>query len=175
MKLIVGLGNPGPKFKNTRHNAGIWVIENWRKGHQLNDFVLNKKLGAKISENPDFIIAATEVFMNESGRVVKKMMKRFGIARKNLLVVHDDSDLVVGNYKLQFNRGPAGHKGVSSIIDHIASQEFWRLRIGIRPLDINSRPKAGSFVLKSFNSAEKKILKSMLPAIEKSGKEWLSQ
>jgi len=175
MKLIVGLGNPGIKFKNTRHNAGVRVIESWQKSQQLNDFVLNKKLGAKISENHDFIIAAPEVFMNESGRVVKKTMKRFGIARKNLLVVHDDSDLVVGSYKLQFNRGAAGHKGVSSIINHIASQEFWRLRIGIRPPNIDSRPKAGSFVLKSFNSAEKAMLKLMLPAIEKSGKEWLSQ
>lgn len=173
MKLIIGLGNPGIKFKNTRHNAGIWTIENWCKNQQFNDFSLKKKLEAKISENPQFVIAISQTFMNESGRMAKKTMKEFKITPKNLLLVHDDSDLMLGTFKLQYSRGSAGHNGVSSVVQTIASQEFSRLRIGIRPLISGHRPKAESFVLKRFNSSEIAKLISLLPKIDKSIKEWL--
>lgn len=173
MKLIIGLGNPGIKFKNTRHNAGIWVIEKWCKNQQLTDFSLKKKLEAKISENPQCIIAISQTFMNESGRMAKKTMKEFRITPKNLLLIHDDSDLMLGTFKLQYNRGSAGHNGVSSVVQAIASQEFSRLRIGIRPLISGHRPKAENFVLKRLNPSEITKLTSLLPEIDKSIKEWL--
>lgn len=173
MKLIVGLGNPGIKFKNTRHNAGIWITEDWCASRQLTSFSLKKKLEAKILKTPQLIVALSQTFMNESGRTVQKIMKEFKITPKNLLLVHDDSDLMIGTYKLQYNRGPAGHNGVTSVIQAINSQEFFRLRIGIRPLIPDRRPKAESFVLKKFNSSEIAKLKSLLPEIDKSIKEWL--
>lgn len=173
MKLIIGLGNPGTKFKNTRHNAGIWIIENWCENQKLPDFSQKKKLEAKILKNPQFIIALSQTFMNESGRMVKKVMKEFQIAPRNILLVHDDSDLMVGTFKLQYNRGSAGHNGVASVIQAVKSQEFSRLRIGIRPLVSDHRPKAESFVLKRFNSAEIAKLNSLIPEIDKNIKEWL--
>jgi len=173
MKLIVGLGNPGIKFKNTRHNAGIWITEGWCASRQLTDFTLKKKLKAKISKTPQLIVALSQTFMNESGQAVQKIMKEFKIIPPNLLLVHDDSDLMIGTYKLQYNRGPAGHNGVTSVIQAINGQKFSRLRIGIRPLIPDHRPKAGSFVLKKFNSSEIAKLKSLLPEIDKSIKEWL--
>lgn len=173
MKLIIGLGNPGIKFKNTRHNAGIRIMENWCASRQLTGFSLKKKLEVKILKAPQLIVALSQTFMNESGRAVQKTMKEFKITPKNLLLVHDDSDLMVGTYKLQYDRGPAGHNGVTSVIQTIKSQEFSRLRIGIRPLIPDHRPKAESFVLKKFNSSEIAKLNSLLPEIDRSIKEWL--
>ena len=174
MKLIVGLGNPGVKFQNTRHNAGVWTFENWSKNQAFSDFSPKKKLEAKISENPECLIALSQTFMNESGKMVAKIMREFKIPAKNLLVVHDDSDLTLGNFKLQYNRGAAGHNGVSSIIKSIGTKEFFRLRIGMRPPAAENRIKAENLVLKKFRQPEIKQLASLLPKIDKNIKEWLS-
>lgn len=134
IKMIIGLGNPDKKYEDTYHNVGFLFIDYLGKGIK------------------------SDVYMNESGKFVSKELKKSGAKPDELLVVHDDSDLTVGNYKLQFGRGAAGHHGVESIQTTIKTNDFWRLRIGIRPINEETRQKAEKFVLKKISVEDKKIL-----------------
>ncbi len=106
--------------------------------------------------------------MNENGKAAKLAMKSFGAMANSLLVIHDDSDLEIGKYKISFGRGSAGHNGVKSVIESIGVKDFWRLRIGVRKTEkIQAglyaearRAKAGEFVLKKITEASKKTLAS---------------
>ena len=175
MKLIIGLGNPGEKFKKTRHNAGAFIVEGWLKNQNFNNLILKKKLEAKISLNPDLAAAIPEVYMNESGRAIRKIMKEFKIKPADLLIIHDDADLTTGNYKLQLNRGAAGHRGIQSVIDLLKTKNFWRLRIGVRPAINKLRQKAEIFILKKFAPSEFETLKKTLPDFEAKINEWLKK
>ncbi len=143
IKLIIGLGNPDPKYENTYHNVGRLFIDFWGKG------------------------VKSEVFMNKSGEFVKEQVKKNKIKPENLLIVHDDSDIELGFYKLSFGRNSAGHRGVQNIIDQLKTKNFWRLRIGIRPHSAlqasrsKPRPTADELVLKSISPANKKRLEEV--------------
>lgn len=143
-KAILGLGNTGSKYKNTYHNAG----------HQMIDFLIEKNiLPEKI------IIAKNDGFMNESGTSALKVLKKIGKKPEDLLVIQDDSDIILGKYKLSIDRSSAGHKGIEDIINKIGSKNFWRLRIGIRPKE--EEGKALDFVLKKISKENKKILEKV--------------
>ncbi|WP_367178545.1 aminoacyl-tRNA hydrolase [uncultured Anoxybacillus sp.] len=165
MKLVVGLGNPGLKFRFTRHNIGALMVEKWAKNSGLNRFVSKNKLAAMASENKKVVLVRPQVFMNESGRTVKKSLKYFKIRPTDLLVVHDDSDLIIGQSKMQLNRGSAGHKGIESIVENLGAKNFWRLRIGVRPANEKIRQKSLSFILKNFSRRERRILEKIQPQI----------
>ena len=154
IKLIIGLGNPDPKYANTYHNVG----------HLFIDYLL------KI-ENLKFKIIKSGVYMNESGRFVAKMLKKYNVEMEELLIVHDDSDLQLGAYKLQSSHGAAGHHGIESIQAALKTNNFWRLRIGIRPSNEAVRQKAEEFVLKKISSENKKILETVFEEIIKKLKE----
>jgi peptidyl-tRNA hydrolase, PTH1 family len=134
MKLFFGLGNPGKKYQKTRHNVGQIFI-------------------SKLTESSDIKIAISEKhFMNESGFEVQKICHFYKIAPENLYIVHDDLDLPVGEYRLQFDRGPAGHHGVESVIEHLGTRAFWRIRIGIgKPQD---QTPVEDYVTKPFSQEE---------------------
>ncbi len=146
-KLIIGLGNPDSKYQNTYHNVG----------HLFIDYLESQKSDVKSQ------MLKSNVYMNESGKFVSKEMKKSGAKPEELLVVHDDSDIEIGNYKLSFNRGAAGHHGIESIMATIKKNNFWRLRIGIRPKQKEGaeRLKAEKFVLKKISTADKKILEGV--------------
>lgn len=141
IKLIVGLGNPGKVYENTYHNVG----------HLFIDYL--SRLSAIRCE-----MLKTDVFMNQSGGFVKKVLKKHNAKPAELLIVHDDSDLLLGKYKLAFGRGAAGHKGVESVIKALDTKNFWRLRIGIRKRNEEYHFPAGAFVLKKISSDDKKLL-----------------
>lgn len=109
--------------------------------------------------------------MNKSGKFVAEAVKKEGIESEELLVAHDDSDLELGTYKLQIGRGAGGHHGVESIQQHLKTNEFWRLRIGIRPSPSEASTKdgrhlkAGEFVLKKISPVNKKILEKVFEKI----------
>lgn len=147
IKLIIGLGNPGKQYQNTYHNIGHLFTET------------TEKLKAKNWQSAGpAIIRSAQSYMNESGLFVKQQLKKYKIQPKNLLVVHDDSDIELGKVKLAFGRGSAGHKGVKNIIDQLKTQNFWRFRIGIRPPDDHPRKKAQEFILKKISPTNKKVL-----------------
>jgi PTH1 family peptidyl-tRNA hydrolase len=117
MKIIVGLGNPGKKYEGTRHNVG-WLVVN-ELANQTTDgqWLMIKKLKSSIISHRSLIVLAKPtVFMNESGRAVKSLLKHFKIEPANLWIVHDDIDLSLGRIKIQVGGGAAGHHGVESII-----------------------------------------------------------
>jgi len=142
IKLIVGLGNPGKEYEYTRHNAGFLFID------ILGNNFKNKKI----------ILAKTQAFMNESGRAVANLMKSRKIKPENLLVIHDDIDILWGDFKFSFGRSSAGHKGVESVIKTLKTRNFWRLRIGIQPT-IKKHTKADKIILKKFTRKELEELK----------------
>lgn len=141
MLLIVGLGNPGPKYKYTRHNIGARIVGELKP--------LNLE---------GVVLAEPTTFMNDSGRAVKLLTKRYPLDANSLIVIHDDIDLPLGKIRISKNRGSAGHKGVQSIIDELKTKDFNRIRIGICPKE--GKPKnIENFVLQNFTKEEEKIIK----------------
>ena len=166
MLLIVGLGNPGKKYKNTRHNVGFLAIDEFRKSNDFPGFKLSKEFNALISEDvfnneKKIILAKPQTFMNESGQAVKALTINYKLKTKNLIVIHDDIDLPLGKIRISKARGSAGHKGVESIIKKLSTKNFIRIRAGIQPKE--GKPEnTEKFVLQEFNRKEKKILKELI-------------
>ncbi len=179
MILIIGLGNKDKEFDNTKHNIGKEFISFFREKQQYNSFSLNKKLDALISQNSNIILAIPQCYMNESGRIVKKIIDYFDISLDDLLIVHDDTDIILGSFKLQKNRNAAGHKGIESIINYLHSKNFWRLRIGVRnkiePDKKLKREKAKDLVLEKFSKEEKEKLLEIFPKIVDTLNLWIEK
>ncbi len=150
MIIIVGLGNPGKKFEHTRHNAGFDVLDFFAAQNNFPKFKLSKKYHSFISENENVMLVKPQTFMNESGNAVSS----FKFQVSSLVVVHDDIDLALGNIKFSKDSSAGGHKGVESIIQHLGTKDFARLKIGIK----TDEKKAEDVVLKKFSKAQQEIL-----------------
>ncbi len=162
----MGLGNPGPAYENTYHNAGKLmtdylseIMDSGGSGKWVNS------KGFKSFRCGEFILVKPVGYMNESGRGAKLALKAFGIKTDSLAVAHDDSDLEIGEYKISFGRGSAGHRGVQSVIESVGTKNFWRLRVGIRPKAglsaVVRRAKAEEFVLKKITNYDRKLMTSV--------------
>jgi len=149
--IIIGLGNPGKKFEKTRHNVGFMAIDEFAKENNFPGFKLQKKTDSLISESENIILAKPQTFMNDSGKAVKKIINN--AQTENLIIIHDDIDLLAGKIKIVKERGSAGHKGVESIIKNIGNENLTRIRIGIGP---KKETKANKIVLKNFSAEEQK-------------------
>ncbi len=154
MKLIIGLGNPGVRYQKTRHNVGHWTVDALRR---LN--VGQAKL------------YKTNIFMNESGREVKKIVGAGRLSPAALLIAHDDLDLLPGQWKLQFNRSSAGHKGVQSVIEELGTQKFWRLRIGIGKTPAGKT--TDEFVVEKPTTEERKLIERAIEEVIPRIKAWV--
>jgi len=165
MKLIVGLGNPGKEYEGTRHNVGFDAVERLAKARGAK-FALNKKFNAELAEfgsgKNKTIFVKPLGFMNNSGVSARAISVFYKIKTDDIAVIHDDKDIPLGEYRIQSNRGAAGHKGVESIIEHLGTKNFIRLRIGIEPK--KEIDDTADFVLSKFSTAEKTKLNN---AIEK--------
>lgn len=167
MKLIIGLGNPGIKYQNTRHNLGQIIVNQYVEAKYKSSLQEKKSLSAKIFEIGESgdkkIFAISTGYMNNSGITVQKISQFYKIKPSDIIIVHDDLDLEIGDYRIQFNRGSAGHNGIKSIIETLSSQQFHRIRIGIgNPAD--SIP-IEDYVLQPFSKSESDIIKSLIPKI----------
>jgi len=177
MIIIIGLGNSGKKYKNTRHNIGFQIIDEFAKENNFPEFRLSKKFNSLVSEsilnNEKIILAKPQTFMNQSGKAAKALTSFYKITPPgrvvitrpgrvvDLVVAHDDIDLSLGKIKIVKNRGAAGHKGVESIIKELGTKDFIRFRIGIQPE--KGKPKnVEKFVLQKFDKEEKEILKQII-------------
>lgn len=160
MILIVGLGNPGAKYENTRHNVGFMAVDLLLKkltSVERSVWEENKKfncLMAKIDQ--ELVLAKPLSFMNASGEAVGKLMRFFKVTTFGLYVIHDDIDLSLGKIKITLGHGSAGHKGVDSIIENIKSNNFVRIRVGISS---DKRLNTEKFVLSEFGEREKNKIK----------------
>ena len=160
MIIIIGLGNPGEKFKNTRHNVGFMVLDKFAEKNNFPEFKLSKKFSAEISEEnfgeQKVLLAKPQTFMNDSGKTVKSLIQNSKFKIQNsVVVVHDDIDLPVGKIKIVQERGSAGHKGVESIIKSIGNENLIRIRVGIKG---KKDVEAGDVVLKKFSPDEQNLI-----------------
>lgn len=134
MRLVVGLGNPGPEYAATRHNAGYWFVERLasRAGVGLRgESRFHGSVGRFPAGGEDCWLLLPQTFMNASGRSVGAFARFYRIAPEDLMVVHDELDLPPGTPRLKRGGGVAGHNGLKDIAAHLGSRDFWRLRLGI--------------------------------------------
>ena len=159
MILIVGLGNPGEKYIKTRHNIGSRVVDELCSSSYFATARVVDEL--KSSDKEGVILAKPKTFMNLSGKAVKSLLKTHALGPKNLIVIHDDIDIPLGEIKIVKNRGAAGHRGVQSIIKELSTKNFIRFRIGVQPK--SGKPKnVETFVLQKFAKEEEKIIKEVI-------------
>ena len=154
MKLIVGLGNPGARYHVTRHNMGFLVIEALGATHRipLQSQLPEARYGEGTIGAHRVVLATPLTFMNASGRAAASLCTHFSILPNDVIVIHDDLDLVLSRVKLKSNGGDAGHYGVRSVIECLGTGEFTRIRLGIgRPA---SKDEVVSFVLSPFTPDE---------------------
>jgi PTH1 family peptidyl-tRNA hydrolase len=162
VKFIVGLGNPGKKYARTRHNLGFFVIDRLAKQHEV--ALTRKFCGALIGEwlcdRETIFLAKPQAFMNRSGEVVEAILREYDGTAENLIVVYDDLDLPFGRIRIRSRGSAGGHRGISSILEHLAGAPFDRVRIGI------GRPPEGTepadFVLTPFDSQELAEVEAMV-------------
>lgn len=133
-KVIVGLGNPGKEYAQTRHNAGAMWVEGWRQKHGLPEWKLEKKFNGLLSrgqiKGEEVILLLPQTFMNLSGESVAALLNFYRLsASEDLLVVYDDLDLEFGHYKIS-RQTPRGHNGVNNIIEKLGGSDFAQVRIG---------------------------------------------
>jgi len=165
MKLIVGLGNPDQKYQNTRHNLGQNIVIDYVQAHHDAPLKNKPKFSAQIFEYQKNLFVVPLDYMNNSGVSVQKIANFYKISPIDIYIVHDDLDLAVGDYKVQFDRGPAGHNGIKSIIEHLGTQQFNRIRIGIgKPID---NIPIEDYVLQPFSKEESAIINTLTPEIFK--------
>lgn len=178
--IIVGLGNPGAEYKNTRHNVGRIVLDVFTKKFDLPELTADRKLKALVTSGKvgraKVLAVEPETFMNKSGETLRQLVKSKKAAL-GLVVIHDDLDIPIGKYKISFNKSSGGHRGVESIIRAVKTQEFVRIRMGISPATSSGKLKkpvgdkvVGDFIIGEFKKAEletiKKLAKRISEALE---------
>ena len=167
MKLLIGLGNPGEKYKNTRHNIGFMTLDFFLKEEfeKQNSSAISKqeKFNAIIAstdfvnnsdEREKLLLAYPETFMNNSGVAVQEILSFYKLRLSDIIVLHDEIDLPLGTIRLTEDSGAAGHNGVKSIIEKLGSSKFRRIRIGIESRTENRIPPTDVFVLEPFTEEE---------------------
>jgi len=162
MYVIIGLGNPGSRYRLTRHNIGFMVLEKMAELHQvdLKQKSFNAIWGKGKLAGVDALLAMPQTYMNLSGTTVRQLLAFFKKDINNLLVVHDDLDLAFGSVRLKLGGGNAGHKGLASITESLGSSGFMRIRLGIGKPTEKSRTE--SYVLEKFSSEESAALSDVI-------------
>lgn len=175
MKLIIGLGNPDKKYKDTRHNVGARVVELLAKKLELT-WGMDKKRRAEtastVTEEAAIILAKPTIFMNESGDTAQALMHYYKVSLNDLLVIHDEMDFPAGKIAFLAQGGPAGHKGITNIQERLKSEAFNRLRIGI------GRPtppiKMEDWVLSSPKGEEKEKINAAVRLADDAVLDWIA-
>lgn len=171
MKLIVGLGNPGKKFKGTRHNVGFMAVEALREKLQRGKgagmrlrFQEAKKFEAEMAKMGSLLLIKPQTFMNKSGRCISRLVNFYKVNLKDLYVIHDDLDIKLGEWKLQMGKGPKEHKGILSIEEALEGVSFWRVRVGVENRSKKKIP-GERYVLLKFKEKEKETVESVLSEV----------
>lgn len=161
--LVVGLGNPGPRYVRTRHNAGFLAID--LLGENLGASYWKDEAGARTASvrvgDDDVVLAQPQTFMNLSGTSVRKLVANYGVSVRDVIVVHDDVDIPEGVIRAKADGGHGGHNGLRSLIEHLGSNEFARVRVGVgRP---PGRMDCADYVLEPLSKAAWERMESTIP------------
>jgi len=153
MKLVVGLGNPGEKYKNTRHNVGFEVMDSFKE----------------VWKGAGVVFLKPQLFMNKSGVEVKGWLKKFKVRNlKFLYVVHDDLDIKLGEFKVSWGKGPKDHNGLRSIYEQLGSKEFWHVRVGIdNRVEVPFKGSGEEYVLSSWLPEERVVVDNTVKKVVK--------
>jgi len=175
VKLIVGLGNPGLKYVNTRHNLGLVVASELARqlDVRLSHFTMHAEWGRGYISNEAFIIARPLTYMNCSGQAVAALSRYFKLTSEQILVIVDDFNLPIGTLRFRSRGSAGGHNGLKSVIEKIGSQSFHRLRIGI-----NQPPpfmEVTDYVLGRFREEEEVVIQATIAKAVSAAKCWLEQ
>ncbi len=154
MKLVVGLGNPGRKYKNSKHNIGFMSLDSYADANKVK-FKKSIKFTAEIAKFKDAILVKPKTYMNLSGSSIRKIKDYYQINSDDILIVFDDLNLPFAKIRLRLSGGAGGHNGIKSIINSIYTEDFKRLRIGIGN---NDNVDMKDYVLSNFSKHELKIL-----------------
>ena len=193
MKLIIGLGNPGKKYENNRHNVGFFVIDRFVKALRVRGYGLQqewkKSTKGKLQyqwfdvDGEKIELIKPQIFMNDSGFSVAYAYKNHpGLQDDDIYIIHDDLDLPLGSYKIQKGKGPKDHKGLTSIYEKLGKKDFWHVRVGVenrnRTMDnglrtpvVSGEPsfakatKGKDYVLQNFNDDEQEIINDVIDKI----------
>jgi peptidyl-tRNA hydrolase, PTH1 family len=177
MKVILGLGNPGPEYERTRHNVGWWVVdhladvwrfEGWKKDGE-------SRVASGLVGGTRVRLVKPQTYMNLSGAVLKPYMRREGWSyMKDLLVISDEVALPVGSFRVRAGGSAGGHNGLKSIQGALGSQEYARLRIGVGPEDpAHRRGDLSDYVLSDFGKREEKLVRENLDTLVQLAETWL--
>ena len=173
--LIVGLGNPGREYRENRHNIGFMLVDRLcvRLNVSLNRLQAQALVGSTSDGDRKIIFAKPQTYMNLSGQSVQGLMRFYKLPLSNLLVAHDDLDLPLGTIRMRLGGGSAGQKGIASIIEHLGTQDFPRLRLGIgRP---PGRMDPADYVLQDFSPSDLPLLSETLERAADAALTWISQ
>jgi PTH1 family peptidyl-tRNA hydrolase len=168
MKLVVGLGNPGEKYKNTRHNVGFGVVERlagegeWKISKSSGALLVWVEIGREKIE-----LMKPQKFMNRSGVAAAAAKKKHPeLKDKDIYIIHDDLDIRLGEYKFSFGRGPKDHNGLKSVYEQLGSKEFWHVRMGVdNRMKIPFKGSGEEYVLSSWLPEERKMVENMIEKI----------
>jgi PTH1 family peptidyl-tRNA hydrolase len=171
MKLIIGLGNPGEKYENNRHNVGFMIVDEfaerksydeWKFSGNANALYLQIRRGGVHLE-----LLKPQISMNLSGTSVAYAVNKHKIPNSDVYVIHDDLDIKLGDYKVQVGKGPKEHKGLISIYESLGKKNFWHVRVGIENRPITHRHSGEDYVLQNFTNKELEILNPVIDRIVK--------
>lgn len=161
--LIIGLGNPGPKYDNTRHNAGFLVVDalaerlglSWKKKRLMKVEMIETRVGDR-----KVILAKPQTYMNLSGRAAAALMKKFRVALEDVWVVYDDVDLDLGTLRVRVGGSAGGHNGIKSLLSSLPSDQFVRFRVGVGAAP--DRMPLENWVLSRFRDSERSDIDSVI-------------
>ena len=174
MKIVVGLGNPGPEYRNTRHNIGFRVLEQLAARHRVER--QESKYDSIIAEirikGERILLVKPLTYMNLSGRSVQPLVHWHKLDLADLMVIYDDMDLPVGSLRIRANGGSGGHKGMKSIIGRLNTEEFSRVRIGIGRPDQHDPT---DWVLGRFSGTEKELIESTVNKAADAVETWITK
>lgn len=167
-KLIVGLGNPGQKYDRTRHNIGFEIVDALAKSLPDVSLVANKRFQGNAGEfrsaGERMVLLKPSTYMNRSGQSVRAVLDWYKLAPAKVLIVYDDMDLPTGKLRMRLSGGAGGHNGMKSIISHLGTKAFPRLRVGVGSADKSGNPDGAviSHVLGRFSPAERKVVDAVI-------------
>lgn len=187
-KVIVGLGNPGEKYSETRHNYGFWVVEELARRWRVE--LEGDSCRCLLASDAGNLLAQPQTFMNRSGLAVRCLAEKWGFRPRDFLMVFDDIDLPLGTLRMRKSGGPGGHRGLESVIENLRTTDVPRLRIGIRPATSEESASQGSaalptstqtqgqlsdFVLAPFSAAERSTVEAEIQRAADACQCWLEQ
>ena len=168
VKLIVGLGNPGREHTHNRHNIGFICLNRFARKHGIrwDRRQARARVGSGKVADKEVVLAKPLTFMNRSGESVGQLVKKLRVSLDNLIVVHDDLDLPLGKIRIRPRGSSAGHKGIESIMAHLGSQEFARIRVGIGRPPAREGTRATEaeiidYVLSDFTPEEQRLMRQV--------------